>query len=227
MKKLIVLFVIVATVFSVGACKAPKVDAEKETKKEIDYSINVVSMIKEKEDCCICGSNERSMMDYHRKSGKVGLVCLNTMDITNLDARLYSDDGTEVLEPERDGGSMVNTYDDGKVIVSIDGLENRGIFEASISYDDESKIDFEKIKEFLCQECLDKVIEMYEDCMEWSDGEGRFPQVCLVDFATNELYSIASHKIGYSIRDFWVHIDHDADGDKVMVVYAPQNKMNQ
>lgn len=227
MKKLVVLFVSIATVFVIGACASPKVDRKQEVEKDADYSISVTSTIEEKADCCICGNSNRSMMDYYRKSGMVGMVCLNTMDITNLDARLYSNDGTEVLEPEKDGGSMYNVYDDGKVSVSIDGLEYRGIFKAGISYDDGSEVDFEKTKEFLCQECLDKVTEMYEDCMEWTDGQGRFPQVCLVDFATNELYSIASHKLEYSIRDFWIHIDHNTDEDKVTVVYAPQNKMNQ
>ena len=227
MKKLVVLFVVVATVFIVGACKAPNVDAKSGTEEEIDYSIHVASMIKEKKDCGICGSNERSMMDYYKKSGMIGLVCLNTMDISNLDARLYSDDGAEVLEPEKDGNSIYNTYGKGELSVKIDGMESRGIFEASISYGENSEIDFDKIKEFLCQDCLDKVAEMYKDCMEWTDGKGKFPQVCLVDFTTNELYSIASHELAYSIRDFWVHIDHHDDEDKVMVVYAPKNKMNQ
>ena len=61
--------------------------------------------------------------------------------------------------------------------------------------------------------------------MEWTDGKGRFPQVCLVDFATNELYSLSSHEKGYDIRDFSVHIDQELDSDEVMVIYAPKQKM--
>ena len=223
-KKLICLLVIASTIFVVGGWRSPKVETKKD-EKEIDYSISVKTAIEKKEDCCICGSGERSMMDYYRKSGMVGVVCLNTMNISNLDARLYSNDGTEVLEPDKDGGSMHNTYDDGKLSITIDGMEYRGLFEATIHYDKESKIDFEKTREFLCQDCLDKVINMYKECMEWTDGKGRFPQVCLVDFATNELYSLSSHEKGYDIRDFRVHIDHEQDSDEVMVIYAPKQKM--
>ena len=224
-KKRICLLVIASTIFVVGGCQSPKVETKKD-EKEIDYSISVKTAIEKKEDCCICGTSDRSMMDYYRKSGMVGVVCLNTMNISNLDTRLYSNDGTEVIEPDKDGGSMHNTYDEGKVSITIDGMEYRGIFEANISYDEDSKIDFDKTKEFLCQECLDKVASMYEECMRWTEGEGRFPQVCLVDFATNELYPLSSHELGYNVRDFWVHIDHEKDSDNVMVIYAPKNKMN-
>lgn len=224
MKKMICLLVIISTIFVAVGCQSPKVETKKDG-KNIDYSISVQTAIEQKEDCCICGTSERSMMDYYRKSGMVGVVCLNTMNITNLDARLYSNDGTEVLEPDKDGGSMHNTYDDGKLSITIDGMEYRGLFEATIHYDKESKIDFEKTREFLCQDCLDKVINMYKECMEWTDGKGRFPQVCLVDFATNELYSLSSHEKGYDIRDFRVHIDHEQDSDEVMVIYAPKQKL--
>lgn len=66
---------------------------------------------------------------------------------------------------------------------------------------------------------------MYEEEMDWSDGEGRFPEVCLVDFATNELYTLGEHHLGYWIRDFWVHIDHKEDQSDIMVIYAPEDKM--
>ena len=44
----------------------------------------------------------------------IGLVCLNTMDISNLDTRAYSDDGTEVLE-NGTMGIMTSGHGDGDV----------------------------------------------------------------------------------------------------------------
>lgn len=224
MKKIALSIVVITVVFIVSSCGHINTTVNEES-QETDYTVNVSSDVVNKEECCICGNNARSMMDYYRKSGMVGLVCLNTMNISNLDTRLYSDDGVEVIETEQDGGSMFNTYDEGKVSIDINGMETRGIFEATIHYDKESKIDFEKTKEFLCQDCLDKVTNMYKECMEWTDGKGRFPQVCLVDFATNELYPLSSHEKGYDIRDFRVHIEHEQDSDEVLVIYAPKQKM--
>ena len=51
-----------------------------------------------------------------------------------------------------------------------------------------------------------KVLSMYQDEMEWSDSKGRFPEVCIVDFQTNELYTLGKSHTGYWIRDYWIHI---------------------
>ena len=96
-----------------------------ESIEEKDYSIQVDSELKG--DCYICGDNENSLMPYFRKSGMIGLVCLNTMDISNLDTRAYSDDGTEVLE-NGTMGIMTSGHGDGECMFHISGMPGRGIF---------------------------------------------------------------------------------------------------
>lgn len=193
-----------------------------ESIEEKDYSIQVDSELKG--DCYICGDNENSLMPYFRKSGMIGLVCLNTMDISNLDTRAYSDDGTEVLE-NGTMGIMTSGHGDGECLFHISGMPGRGIFEANVTYDDGSGLDFDKAKQFLCQKCLDKVCEMYKEEMEWSDGNGRLPEVFIVDFATNELYAIGNHRVGFWIRDFWIRVDHKENEEEIMAIYAPEGKM--
>lgn len=193
-----------------------------ESIEEKDYSIQVDSELKG--DCYICGDNENSLMPYFRKSGMIGLVCLNTMDISNLDTRAYSDDGTEVLE-NGTMGIMTSGHGDGECMFHISGMPGRGIFEASVTYDDGSGLDFDKAKQFLCQKCLDKVCEMYKEEMEWSDGNDRLPEVFIVDFATNELYAIGNHRVGFWIRDFWIRVDHKENEEEIMAIYAPEGKM--
>lgn len=193
-----------------------------ESIEEKDYSIQVDSELKG--DCYICGDNENSLMPYFRKSGMIGLVCLNTMDISNLDTRAYSDDGTEVLE-NGTMGIMTSGHGDGECMFHISGMPGRGIFEASVTYDDGSGLDFDKAKQFLCQKCLDKVCEMYKEEMEWSDENGRLPEVFIVDFATNELYAIGNHRVGFWIRDFWIRVDHKENEEEIMAIYAPEGKM--
>ena len=184
-----------------------------ESIEEKDYSIQVDSELK-----------GDSLMPYFRKSGMIGLVCLNTMDISNLDTRAYSDDGTEVLE-NGTMGIMTSGHGDGECMFHISGMPGRGIFEASVTYDDGSGLDFDKAKQFLCQKCLDKVCEMYKEEMEWSDGNGRLPEVFIVDFATNELYAIGNHRVGFWIRDFWIRVDHKENEEEIMAIYAPEGKM--
>lgn len=199
------------------------VKAENENKQEKEYKIEYVSNVPE-EECYICGENDKSLMDYYRKSGMIGLVCLNTMNISNLDTRLYSDDGTEILE--NNSNTMMTSHGENECSFYISGMPDRGIFEAEIYYGTD-EINFEKIQQTVCQNCLNKIMDMYVEEMEWSDGSGRFPEVCLIDFATNELYTLGEHHLGYWIRDFWVHIDHEEDESNVMVIYAPEGKMNE
>lgn len=212
-KKLVLLFLMLS--ICISGC-ANEQGATTENGKEY------VSEVPE-DECCICGSNDRSLMDYYRKSGMIGVVCLNTMNISSLDTRPYSNDGTEVLEEY--AGEITTSHGEEECCFRISGMPSRGILEAEISYGKESNPDFEKIAGFVCQQCLDKVEAMYEEEQGRSDGKGRFPEVCLVDFATNELYTLGEHQLGYWIRDFWVHIDHAADKSNIMVVYAPEDKM--
>ena len=177
------------------------------------------------EKCYICGNNERSLMPYYRKSEMLGLVCLNTMGISTLDTRVYSDDGTEIIS---NGGlsTTSSSHGEGECSFQINGMPNHGIFEGKVNYGEKSTPDFEVIKKYLCQNCLDKVLSMYQDEMEWSDSKGRFPEVCIVDFQTNEIFTLGKSHTGYWIRDYWIHIDHDDDSSNIMAIYAPENKMD-
>ena len=197
------------------------VNAKSEIKQKEDCRIKYKSNIAE-EDCYICGENDKSLMGYYRKSGMIGLVCLNTMSISSLDTRPYSDDGTEILE--NNSSTMTDSHGENECSFYISGMPDRGIFEAEIRYG-ENKIDFEKIQQTVCQKCLDKIADMYVEEMEWTDGSGRFPEVCLIDFATNELYTLGEHHLGYWIREYWVHIDHEGKKSNIMVVYAPEDNM--
>ena len=47
------------------------------------------------------------------------------------------------------------------------------------------------------------------------DGNGRLPEVFIVDFATNELYAIGNHRVGFWIRDFWIRVDHKENEEEI------------
>ena len=65
-------------------------------------------------------------MPYYRKSGMLGLVCLNTMEISSLDTRMYSDDGTEIIS--NDGLSITSSsHGEGECSFQINGMPNQGI----------------------------------------------------------------------------------------------------
>lgn len=138
------------------------------TKAENNFQLPDVKSEISQEKCCICGNNERSLMPYYRKSGMLGLVCLNTMEISTLDTRVYSDDGTEIIS---DGGLSITSSLHGEEECSfrINGMPNHGIFEGRVNYGEKSTPDFEVVKKYLCQDCLDKVLSMYWYYVKISD----------------------------------------------------------
>ena len=97
---------------------------------------------------------------------------------------------------------------------------SRGISTVEVSYGKDSILDVEKVNNVLCQNCLDKLL----DVMETYGPEGEEPKprdLCLVDFQTLELYSLQEQYASYYIRDYYVRLDQTEDGMEVEAVYAP------
>lgn len=89
-------------------------------------------------------------------------------------------------------------------------------------------MNYEPLREQLCQSCLDKVCDFYTDHMN-SDDETYLAttRYALIDFATGELYTLSNPYRGYSIRDYIVRYDFEEQRDDeryidLMVVYAPE-----
>lgn len=148
-------------------------DNAADTKTE-ERSMMAIESEVDESNCCICGSNTHSLMPYYRKMDSVGLVCLNTMSISNTGVRTYDDNGDEVLDGSS-SGFLVNSHGEGECRFSIYGMPERGIATVDITYGENSVPDWDKIKQFLCQSCLDKVIKMYGEEMDFSQPAGRFP----------------------------------------------------
>lgn len=219
MKKKILLLFLVGIILTGCSQSYAKAKSKISTDTKVNKP-NVQSKV-EKEDCCICGDNERSLMPYYRRMDSIGVVCLNTMYISNTDVRTYDDDGNELIGTDY-YNSTSSSHGEGECNFWTNGMPNRRIGNVKISYGEKNSPDWDKIKGFLCQNCVDKVLDMYVDELEWQGENARFPEVCIVDFQTNELYSLGKTHLSYFIRDYYVHIDHEADADDVTIFYAPE-----
>lgn len=219
--KIITLSLICA--LTVIGCTQIKATTSQETQEytEQEYQgIHVDSEVKKK-DCCICGDNEKSLMSYYRKIDSVGVVCLNTMNISNTNVRIYDDNGNEIIHSDS-MNHLFNSYGEKECSFSIAGCSNRGYAHVTLTYGEESVLNWEKIKTYLCQDCLDKVVDMYNNEMDSNGEDKRFPDVCLIDFQTNELYTLGKKYGGYMIRDYYIDIDHREDHDDLLIFYAPE-----
>lgn len=106
-------------------------------------------------------------------------------------------------------------------------MPNRGITDVRAYYEPDDEVDFDSVKEKMCQTCLDQVVNFYVDQKDY--GEDRTlgtTGYCLVDFQTKKLYTLSDLYRGYFIRDYYVtyEIVEDAEGSEsrieVLIFYA-------
>lgn len=97
---------------------------------------------------------------------------------------------------------------------------SRGISEIEIDYGENSIFDLNAVRDQLCQECLDQLLDVM-DCYDLEGEEAQPRDLCLIDFQTMELYTLQEHNRSYYIRDYYVQIAMDDSGAEVNAFYMP------
>jgi len=192
--------------------------------------MDAISLV-EAEDCYICGDREESLMSYYARRDSIGIVHWNNMEIIDSDVRAYDDDGKELFEQESSSISICS-FGEGYGSVTVDGTPNRGFTHVKAYYKEKDELDFAAVHEMVCQKCLDKAAEFYEDQRN-AGNENRIAATgyCLVDFSTRELYTLSDPYREYFIRDYYVEYDivEESEGTdgyiKLFIMYAPERKL--
>lgn len=184
--------------------------------KELDP---VTSGLENVEECYLCGKHNRSLMPYFRKFDDLGIICLNTWYVLDMQIRNHDEEGN-LIGPQ--GGTTwghTGTGEDSCLFIRS-GNSDRGISEVSVDIKEKSYFDVDNVKDHLCQECLDKILKALETY--GPEGEPVKPyDLCLVDFQTLEIYSLQDRYISHSVRDYYVYIEHEDEKINVTAIYAP------
>lgn len=171
----------------------------------------VKSTLDNKEECCLCASNSRSLMGMYQGEDDLGIISLNNWYVLDM--------GVGKAEDETMSGqnsSRITATGEGGCIFHVDQNHARRISEVRIKYDEENYFDVDKVRGYLCQTCLDKLIDVIDVC-----GDSECPvALCMIDFQTQELYSLQEQYVTYYIRDYYVKIESDEE-KIVTAVYAP------
>lgn len=173
---------------------------------------SVKSTLVNKEECCLCGSNSRSLMGMYRGKDGLGIISLNNWYVLDM--------GVGKAEDETMSGqnsSRITATGEGGCIFHVDLNHVRRISEVRIEYGEENYFDVDKVQEYLCQTCLDKLIDVIDVY-----GDSECPVgLCMIDFQTQELYSLQEQYVTYFIRDYYVKIE-SGEEKIVTAVYAPE-----
>lgn len=205
---------------SIGLClpamraSTLQMDSQESEQCQITQGL-VKSTLDNKEECCLCGSNSRSLMGMYRGKDDLGIISLNNWYVLDM--------GVGKAEDETMSGqnsSRITATGEGGCIFRVDQNHVRRISEVRIEYGEENYFDVDKVRGYLCQTCLDKLLDVIDE-----DGDSECPiGLCMIDFQTQELYSLQEQYVTYYIRDYYVRLDQTEDGVEIEVVYAPEQK---
>lgn len=175
---------------------------------------SVKSTLDNREECCLCGSNSRSLMGMYRGKDDLGIISLNNWYVLDMGV---GKDAEETMSGQN--SSRITATGEGGCIFHVDLNHARRISEVRIEYSGENYFDADKVRGYLCQTCLDKLIDVID-----VNGDSECPVgLCMIDFQTQELYSLQEQYVTYYIRDYYVKIESGED-KIVTAVYAPESQ---
>ena len=214
-------------------CQVQPVETEKtsqqseqeENDPDDEFELSLQSSVG-KDQCFICGTQAGGLLEYYYKFDSIGIIHWADMSVTDTRIREYDDDGNEQINSGH-MSTMVNSFGENYGSIMTSSQPDRCIAEPNIFLGEKDVLDCESLKDKLCQDCLDKVCEFYEDQVN-SDNDEYLESTgyCLIDFKTKELYTLSDPYRGYSIRDYMVRYDLREQGDRekyidLLIFYAP------
>lgn len=186
--------------------------------KETIESTEIHSGFRNEEECYLCGRNDKSLMDYYRRFDDLGIICTDDWYVLDMGIREHDEEGNIIAGT---GGVQMGYAGMGEneCTFETEHISGRGISKVTIRCGEESGFQIEKVKDLLCQDCLERLVTVINE----SDGKNQYG-LCMVDFQTLELYPVQEGKRNYFIRDYYVEMEGQEGEIKILGVYAPERK---
>ena len=197
MKKL--LLILLPLALCLTACGAESsVSSEPETAP-------VISSVS-KEHCFLCGDGAKDLPYWGQDN--VGIISLNTFEIMPIAINRYDDQGALIEKNiNRITTHGFQARENGFCAYAFE-TPDRGRASISLTLNNDSTLDTEKLAIFLCQDCLDAALSGIS-----SPGLG----VGVVSFAAKELHILEEPVTGFDFNDHYVNYNQA----ELSVFYCP------
>lgn len=162
------------------------------------------SNLKDEHSCWLCGKNDRSLIDYYRKTNDLGVIDFNTLSVYPIE--MSSDNSHTSLR--------VNVLGKNQCVFNI--TNSRRVTEIRVTFD-QSNLDTENLKNNFCKKCIDQVTEVFTVSGEITELQEPV-DICLIDFKTGELYSLQKMYLSYYLNNYYVLLQHSEEGIKIVTV---------
>lgn len=225
-KNICLLFSLMITLTGCGAI--PHEDTRTDN-QEPKYKLTLESTV-DKENCFVCGNPPGGLLDYYYKFDSIGIIYWPDLTVIDIGVRAYDNDGNETLE-SGSSSTRISSSGEGNGFIVCNPWPERGISEVKIFLREADGLNCELLEDQLCQNCLDKVCDFYEDHVNSNDGAYlASTRYSLIDFTIGDLYTLSNPYRGYGIRDYIIRYDFEEQGDDeeyidLMVIYAPERSL--
>lgn len=171
----------------------------------------------QKEDCYVCGSNPESTLTPYWGEHNIGLINLNTFECCRFEINRY-DEALNIIEKQQRYNILRTSglsNSDGSIIsYTLDS--DRGYMSGTITLNENSFLELEKLQSYLCSQCLTGIMNKYlHDEKHWD--------IAVVDFLTKEIHPLYNNVSGFLRNDYKVDCIYDEDRNMIdfQAFYCP------
>lgn len=179
-----------------GCTKAPEANAAVVSTEETE-EIVYVSQI-QKEDCALCGNQEKSLLPAYAGQKNIGIICINTFDISPVAINRYDDFGNLIETPSETFSITHNGFGEGEMNTHVMPNTDRGYATVDVSFTNDKSIDKSAVETLLCADCLNTIMED-----SWGEPYG----VGVINFETMEVRLFEEHTTAFTFGDFYIDIE--------------------
>ena len=220
MKKFIT--VLLCILLTLTGCSAISSDAETEPSLVIENSedkeIEYTSKIK-KEDCALCGKQEGSQLPIYKGQNNLGIICINTFDLSPIQINRYDDYGNYIQEEAGYTSVTHNSFGENSMTTSVSPNSDRGYADAYVSFSKDEQVDKDAVENLLCSDCLNAIFDE-----TWGEPYG----VGVINFETLEVRLFEPNVTAFTFGDYYIDIDRREKKDEadqteldLLIFYCP------
>ncbi len=172
------------------------------------------------EDCALCNQAGSTLLPIYAGQNNLGIICINTFDISPISINRYDDYGNLIEEPAKSTSMNHNSFGERRMVTSISPNTDRGYANVQISFTDDRHINPKSVEALLCQNCLNTILSQV-----WDTPYG----IGIINFETFEVKLFEENVSGFSFDDYYIHVDHRENNDdsestelNLLVFYCPE-----
>lgn len=208
--------------FTIGGCTLSKETTTYENTKSQNKSKNLVyTSNTSHNDCFLCNKSKKTLLPIYRGQKNIGIISLNTCDISPVIINRYDDYGNFIEKPTSSMSITRSNYENNDLFTMIVSNTNRGYANVNVSFKNDKTLNINKVMENFCTKCLISIMDSV-----WSDtpyGVG------VINFETLEIRLLEENITAFSFGDYYIscnrrekQTDNDFIEYELLIFYCPE-----